>query len=363
MILFAEQTDGVFLLDFPVVDTESEIIERLEYEADREVLRLFRLKLIATLGQTQRAFAAGRCADTRFFGGVLTDVVRPRIGARNNRLVHGDEVRDAEALRPRCTQQQVVERSPAKRDLADGGITEVGEVFVTTSQLHVEVLQHRQRELGEHGVRATITRAVRCRRGVHHVGDERIGITTCSGEANGAVEARIAIIDEGFFASFETHHHAGLAARQIKEIVAGELGIEHRELGLGETRDIDERPRDVGIDATAEGVIRSGRRIVERFLHQSIADAVVRHVVVGRLVPSDRGFPVPRTDFTAEALHDTEHVAVVVDGAISFRPAVVVHQQRNARTGHTRNHRRRQTVWRAAGAERVVVVLRADDQV
>jgi len=97
VVLLAEQPDRVLLLDTPEIHREGQVVERLQHEADRVVLRGFRHQVLASLGEPERRVAAVQLNAADVFR-ILTRLVGSRIGTRNKTFVDRHEIRGAETL-------------------------------------------------------------------------------------------------------------------------------------------------------------------------------------------------------------------------------------------------------------------------
>ena len=362
MVFAAQQANGVFLFDAPVVQRERKRFANIHHEANGCIVGTLGLQIRTSLGRALQAVAAIERVFVRI-AAVLRRVPADVIGAGDlagdDGLVHGDEVGRPERLRPRATHHQPIRHAPTAGELADHGAADVGKVLVAGGGLHVHVVEQGYLELGESRGDATAALVVRGWTGVDHVRDEWEGVAFVVHEEDRAVQARIAIVIERLAAELQAADESHRAGGHSEQVVAKELDVRQEQFHFVVSVDVYEGALDVGVHAAAERVVGCGGRIRQRLRHQRVGNAVAGDVLSRRPREQHRRLPIPNVAAAAEPLQQAPHRALVVYHARDFREAVVVDQEVQPFFGHVGNHAVRQAVRGADAAEGVVVVVLA----
>ena len=176
---------------------------------------------------------------------------------------------------------------------------------------------------------------------VEHAGD-------AVGPGDGAINARVAVIEEGFAPPFDPRCHPDIAAGQSEQSAVADLEISQRQAGAAgaEYADAERVDRTGGVGGTiivariaghaaaVEGVVSIRRRLVDRLLQQGQRDAVAFQI--GRL-----GFridkarvEIPRAEITAQTRDKAEGILVDVNRAVAgIDEAVPLHDDIRAACG------------------------------
>ena len=363
VVFFPKQADGLGLLDRPVVECDGEVLARLDDDAEGVVVGLLRHQIHAALRRALHGVAA---VDDLLFriaavlGRVLAGPVRARVLPRHDGLVHRHEVRHPERLRPGAAQQDLLERSPAGGDLAHDGVAHVREALVARRQLHVEGLEEGRLQLHEHRRDVAAAAVVRRRAGVHDVRHEGERVALEVREDDGAIQARIAIVLEGFAPVLDAGDQASRPRWQREHFVVADFEVREKERRFVVAPHLDQGALQVAVHPAAEWVVRGWSRIRQCLHHEIVGDAIAGHVAALGLGVEHRAFPEP-VGAATQPLQQPIGTAGDVHDARNLGEAVVVDFDFQAFVRHALGQVR-QAVWRTDWAEGVVVVLRRHAQ-